>query len=81
MRDIELHLHDPWLLAAMPLVVVILRVAQLSEIWLKVGVVAGLLRRDASSRVVNEHHFEKFESVFVKVMAKGLVIVTLPFRE
>jgi hypothetical protein len=48
---------------------------------LEVGVVAGLLGRDAAGRVVDEEHLEEVESLVVKVGADGGVRVALPLGE
>lgn len=56
-------------------------VAYLRKVLLKVRMIAGLLRRNASSRVVNEHHLQELETCSIKVVAESVVIVTLPLRE
>jgi hypothetical protein len=50
-------------------------------ILLKVRVVASCLGRDASGRVVDEHHLEKLEAGVVEAMAEDIVVVTLPLGE
>lgn len=52
-----------------------IRGAAFFEIWVH----AGLLCRDATCWIVDKHHFEEFETVFVKVGAQWLGHVALPF--
>lgn len=48
---------------------------------LEVGVVAGLLGRDAAGGVVDEHHLEKVQARLVQVRAKGRGGVACPLGE
>ena len=48
---------------------------------LEVGVVAGLLGRDAAGRVVDEEHLEEVEALLVEVGAQGCLHVALPLGE
>lgn len=43
--------------------------------------VAGGLCRNATGRVVDEHHLQKVESVIVEVLAEGLVMIASPLRK
>jgi hypothetical protein len=48
---------------------------------LKVWVVAGLLGRDATGGVVDEHHLQKLQTWFVEIRAEGCTVITSPLRE
>ena len=48
---------------------------------LEVRVLASLLGGNATSWIIDEHHFKKVESMVVKVDAQGYVWVSLPFGE
>lgn len=48
---------------------------------LEVGVVAGLLGRDAAGRVVDEHHLEQVQAGIVEVLAEGERRVANPLRK
>lgn len=57
------------------------RMLLLLYVLLKVRVVASCLGRDASGRVVDEHHLEKLEAGVVEAVAEDIVVVTLPLGE
>lgn len=48
---------------------------------LEVGVVAGLLGRNATGRVVHEKHLQQLQAVLVKVVAQHGILIALPLRE
>lgn len=56
-------------------------VVLLAVVVLKIGVVAGLLGRDAAGGVVDEHHLEEVEPGVVEVGTDGLVHVAGPLGE
>ena len=51
--------------------------AALFEVW----VLASLLSGDATSRIIDEHHFKEVETAIVKAGAERRMLVSLPFRE
>lgn len=48
---------------------------------LEIGVVAGLLGRDATSGIVHQHHFQKVKTCVVEVVAQGLAVIANPLGE
>jgi hypothetical protein len=53
------------------------RRASLLEVW----VLASLLGGNATSWIIDEHHFEEVESTIIEIVAEGCVLVSLPFGE
>lgn len=53
----------------------------LREILLEVRVVNGLLRGNASRRIVHQHHLEQVQALVIKVAAKRQLPVALPLGE
>lgn len=53
----------------------------LPGVVLEVRVVAGLLGGDAAGRVVDQHHLEQVQTLFVKILAQRQVVLTNPLGE
>ena len=51
--------------------------AALLEIW----VLASLFSGDATSRIIDEHHFKEVEAAIVKAGTERHMFVSLPFRK
>jgi hypothetical protein len=60
---------------------VVVAVIVRAGVVLEVGVVAGLLGRDAAGRVVGKHHLKEVETGLVEVRDQGNRVVTNPLGE
>jgi hypothetical protein len=69
------------LLHMVRLLVVAIAVIGLAVVVLEIRVVACLLRRDATSRVVHQHHLQQVQPCFIKVAAQWRMGVANPLGE
>lgn len=51
------------------------------DLALEVGMIACLFRGQTASRVVDEHHLQKLESVMIEITGKWRIGVAVPFGE